>query len=74
MIADHIKWVKTHVNKKESTHDCNVVNNEEFFSIQSSEKSTATCCVMRLTRYKKSDYDELESSETLCALDFNKEK
>ena len=48
MITNHVKWVKTHINEEESTHDCNVVNNEEFISLQSSKKSSATFCVMQL--------------------------
>ena len=60
MITDHDKWVKTCVNKEDSTYDYNVINNEEFFSVQSSKKSTATCCIMHLTCYKKSDYKKLD--------------
>ena len=52
--------VKTHVNKEESKYDYNVINNEEFVSIQSSEKSTATHCIMHLACCKKSDYDKLD--------------
>ena len=60
MITDRVKWAKTHVNKEESTHDYNIVNDEESISVQSPEKSIDTCCIMCLACYKKSDYDELD--------------
>ena len=71
MITDHVKWAKICVNKEESTHDHNVVNDEELISIQSSEKSTATNGIIHLTCCKKFDHQKLDKrfkkTQKLCA-------
>ena len=59
IIKDHVRWVKTHINEEDSTHNYNIINDEEFISFQSSDESTETCCVVCLTRYKKSDHEKL---------------
>ena len=70
MITYHVKWVKTCVNKEESTYDCNVVNDEELITVPSSEKSIATCCIVHLACCKKYDDDKLdktsEKTQKLC--------
>ena len=61
IIKDHVKWVKTCVNKEDSTCNYNIVNNEELTSVESSHKPSATCCVIHLTCCEKSDHEKLDN-------------